>query len=218
VVRPSASGDTYQVVAGERRWRAAQRAGLHQIPVLIRELSDEEVLEIAIIENVQRADLNPVEEAMGYQQLIDSYGYTQQQLAESIGKSRSHIANTLRLTTLPKPVLDQLQDGKLTAGHARALIATDDPQSLAQKIIALGLSVRQAEALARNAADEQDVKPTAGKTKDNSNLKALEKTIAEATGLRVSIQPGTGEKGKITFNYKTLDQFEELCCKLGAQF
>jgi ParB family chromosome partitioning protein len=153
VVRPSASGDTYQVVAGERRWRAAQRAGLHQIPVLIRELSDEEVLEIAIIENVQRADLNPVEEAMGYQQLIDSYGYTQQQLAESIGKSRSHIANTLRLTTLPKSVLDQLQDGKLTAGHARALIATDDPQSLAQKIIALGLSVRQAEALARNATE-----------------------------------------------------------------
>jgi ParB family chromosome partitioning protein len=218
VVRPSASGDTYQVVAGERRWRAAQRAGLHQIPVLIRELSDEEVLEIAIIENVQRADLNPVEEAMGYQQLIDSYGYTQQQLAESIGKSRSHIANTLRLTTLPKSVLDQLQDGKLTAGHARALIATDDPQSLAQKIIALGLSVRQAEALARNATEDEGAPSEGGKTTDNSDLKALEKTIAEATGLRVSIQPGAGEKGKITFNYKTLDQFEELCRKLGAQF
>ena len=150
VVRPVDGGENFQIVAGERRWRAAQKAGLHEIPALVRELSDKEVLEIALIENVQRADLNPVEEAQGYQQLIDQFDYTQLQLAESIGKSRSHIANTLRLMALPASVLEALQTGKLTAGHARALIATENPQSLAQKIIALGLSVRQAEALARD--------------------------------------------------------------------
>jgi ParB family chromosome partitioning protein len=215
VVRPVGNDSTYQIVAGERRWRAAQRAGLHTIPVLVRELSDKEVLEIAIIENVQRADLNPVEEAMGYQQLIDSFDYTQQQLAESIGKSRSHIANTLRLMTLPTTVLDQLQQGSLTAGHARALIATDDPAGLAQKIVALGLSVRQAEALARNkaeASDNQTAEP-----KGQSDLRAIEKAISETLGLRVSLQPGAGEKGKLVINFKTLEQFEELCAKLGAK-
>ena len=218
VVRPNQDHDTYQIVAGERRWRAAQRAGLHSVPALIRDLNDQEVLEIAIIENVQRADLNPVEEAMGYQQLIDSFSYTQQQLAESIGKSRSHIANTLRLMALPKSVLDQLQEGQLTAGHARALIATDDPQSLAQKIIALGLSVRQAEALARNnstANDDGEAKP---KAIPDSNMKALEKAIAEAIGLRANVLPGAGEKGKLVINYKTLEQLEEICQKLGVEF
>jgi ParB family chromosome partitioning protein len=215
VVRPVGNDATYQIVAGERRWRAAQRAGLHTIPVLVRELSDKEVLEIAIIENVQRADLNPVEEAMGYQQLIDSFDYTQQQLAESIGKSRSHIANTLRLMSLPKAVLDQLQEGSLTAGHARALIATDDPAALAQKIVALGLSVRQAEALARNQAEKSDNQAT--EPKGQSDLRAIEKTLSETLGLRVSLQPGAGEKGKLIINFKTLDQFEELCTKLGAK-
>jgi ParB family chromosome partitioning protein len=215
VVRPIDDQSSYQIVAGERRWRAAQRAGLHTIPVLIRELSDKEVLEIAIIENVQRADLNPVEEAMGYQQLIDSFEYTQQQLAESIGKSRSHIANTLRLMTLPKAVLDQLQEGSLTAGHARALIATDDPAGLAQKIVALGLSVRQAEALARSKIEPSTAEHT--ETRGQSDLRAIEKAISEALGLRVSLQPGVGEKGKLVINFKTLDQFEELCSKLGAK-
>ncbi len=218
VVRPNQDHDTYQIVAGERRWRAAQRAGLHTVPALIRNLNDQEVLEIAIIENVQRSDLNPVEEAMGYQQLIESFQYTQQQLAESIGKSRSHIANTLRLMTLPKGVLEQLQDGKLTAGHARALIATDDPQSLAQKIIALGLSVRQAETLARNNPPANDDARPESKTIPDSNLKALEKAISEATGLRAAVQTGSGEKGKLTINYKTLDQLEEICRKLGVEF
>ena len=218
VVRPNEDHDTYQIVAGERRWRAAQRAGLHTVPVLIRKLNDQEVLEIAIIENVQRSDLNPVEEAMGYQQLIESFHYTQQQLAESIGKSRSHIANTLRLMTLPKGVLEQLQDGKLTAGHARALIATDDPQTLAQKIIALGLSVRQAEALARNNSPANDDAGPVQKIIPDSNLKALEKAIAEAVGLRAVVQPGSGERGKLIINYKTLDQLEEICQKLGVEF
>jgi ParB family chromosome partitioning protein len=216
VVRPVDGGQTYQIVAGERRWRAAQMAGLHKIPALVRELNDQEVLEIAIIENVQRADLNPVEEALGYQQLIDQFEYTQQQLAESIGKSRSHIANTLRLNGLPISVLEALRDGKLTAGHARALIATPDPQTLAQKIIALGLSVRQAEAMARNSSQ-----PKAGKTKiekPDSNIVAVEKMLTEALGLKITIEGKTTEKGKMIINYKSLDQLEEVCLKLGVTF
>jgi ParB family chromosome partitioning protein len=215
VVRPIDDGQHYQIVAGERRWRAAQKAGLHHIPALVRELSDKEVLEIALIENVQRADLNPVEEAHGYQQLIDQFDYTQQQLAESIGKSRSHIANTLRLMALPASVLEALQTGKLTAGHARALIATEDPQSLAQKIIALGLSVRQAEALARDTGAGTESKP-AKKTTD-TNIAAVEKLLAEALGLKVSIAVKTAEKGKLTIYYNDLDQLDTVCSKLGIR-
>ncbi|MEM9472454.1 MAG: ParB/RepB/Spo0J family partition protein [Pseudomonadota bacterium] len=215
VVRPVGDGENYQIVAGERRWRAAQKAGLHQIPALVRELSDKEVLEIALIENVQRADLNPVEEAHGYQQLIDQFEYTQQQLAESIGKSRSHIANTLRLTALPASVLEALQTGKLTAGHARALIATEDPQSLAQKIIALGLSVRQAEALARDTATGAAGKPA--KKATDSNIAAVEKLLAEALGLKVSIAAKSAEKGKLTIHYNNLDQLDTVCSKLGIR-
>lgn len=214
VVRPVDDGNNFQIVAGERRWRAAQKAGLHQIPALVRELSDKEVLEIALIENVQRADLNPVEEAQGYQQLIDQFDYTQQQLAESIGKSRSHIANTLRLMALPASVLEALQTGKLTAGHARALIATENPQTLAQKIIALGLSVRQAEALAR---DPGGVASKPGKTARDSNIAAVEKLLAEALGLKVSIAMKNQEKGKLTLYYNNLDQLDSVCSKLGIK-
>lgn len=218
VVRPGEDENEYQIVAGERRWRAAQIAGLHEVPVIVRELTDQEVVEIAIIENVQRADLNPVEEAMGYQQLIDHHDYTQRQLADSIGKSRSHIANTLRLMSLPQTVLEDVRDGKLTAGHARALIATDDPRGLAQKIVALGLSVRQAEALARNQeAGNGGKSDQAGSGSADSNVKAIEKAIQEAVGLRVKLQPGKGEKGKLTLNYNTLEQFEGLCEKLGVE-
>ena len=149
VVRPRADGE-YEIVAGERRWRASQRAGLHELPVLIRELSDGETLEIALIENIQRSDLNPLEEARAYGQLLEQFSYTQQQLADSVGKSRSHIANTLRLLTLPESVRSYIEDGKLTAGHARTLVATDSPADLANKIISLGLSVREAETLTRN--------------------------------------------------------------------
>jgi ParB family chromosome partitioning protein len=214
VVRPIEDGAYYQIVAGERRWRAAQMAGLHEIPVLVRALSDQEVLEIAIVENVQRADLNPVEEAQGYQQLIDQFGYTQQQLAEAIGKSRSHIANTLRLTSLPSSVLNDLRTGKLTAGHARALIVTEDPRALAQKIIQLGLSVRQAEDLAKTSSDRIQRKP-AKKAKD-ANISALEKLLAEAIGLKVTIAEKTARSGRISIDYKSLDQLEEICTKLGV--
>ncbi|WP_108880254.1 ParB/RepB/Spo0J family partition protein [Anderseniella sp. Alg231-50] len=215
VVRPVGEEENYQIVAGERRWRAAQKAGLHHIPALVRELTDKEVLEIALIENVQRADLNPVEEAHGYQQLIDQFDYTQQQLAESIGKSRSHIANTLRLMALPASVLEALQTGKLTAGHARALIATQDPQSLAQKIIALGLSVRQAEALARDTGTGTASKPA--KEATDTNIAAVEKLLAEALGLKVSIAAKSAEKGKLTIHYNDLDQLDTVCSKLGIK-
>jgi ParB family chromosome partitioning protein len=142
VVRQRADGE-YEIVAGERRWRASQRAGLHELPVLIRDLSDGETLEIALIENIQRSDLNPLEEARAYGQLLEQFSYTQQQLADSVGKSRSHIANTLRLLTLPESVRSYIEDGKLTAGHARTLVATDSPADLANKIISLGLSVKR---------------------------------------------------------------------------
>src|SRR5690606_19948908 len=148
VVRPREDGE-YEIVAGERRWRAAQRAGVHDVPVLIRTLSDGEALEIALIENIQRADLNAVEEARAYTQLVEQFNYTQQQLADSVGKSRSHVANTLRLLSLPDGVRKLIEDGALTAGHARALVATDEPQTLAERIIKLGLTVREAEGLAR---------------------------------------------------------------------
>ena len=171
----------YEIVAGERRWRAAQRAAIHDVPVLIRELTDGETLEIALIENIQRADLNPLEEARAYGLLLEQFSYTQQQLADSIGKSRSHIANTLRLLNLPESVRQQIEDGQLTAGHARALVATDSPAELAEKIIKLGLSVREAEGLARDASP---VKKAKVKPEKDADTKALEKPFPKPSGSR----------------------------------
>ena len=162
VVRPRAEGEGYEIVAGERRWRAAQRAGLHELPVLIRVVSDGEALEIALVENIQRSDLNALEEARAYAQLIEQFAYTQLQLAEAVGKSRSHIANTLRLLQLPESVRAQVEQGMLTAGHARTLVAADDPQLLAERIVKLGLSVREAEELARRPAEQQAQGPGQG--------------------------------------------------------
>ena len=178
VVRQRADGE-FEIVAGERRWRASQRAGLHELPVLIRELSDGETLEIALIENIQRSDLNPLEEARAYGQLLEQFSYTQQQLADSVGKSRSHIANTLRLLTLPESVRSYIEDGKLTAGHARTLVATDSPADLANKIISLGLSVREAETLTRSNPATSTRKAKAAKDADT---RALEKQLADAHG------------------------------------
>jgi ParB family chromosome partitioning protein len=210
VVRPSASGE-YEIVAGERRWRAAQRAGIHDVPVLIRELSDGEALEIALIENVQRTDLNPLEEARAYSLLLEQFTYTQQQLADSIGKSRSHIANTLRLLTLPDPVRAQIETGELTAGHARALVATDSPAELADQIIKLGLSVREAEGLARDSASAK--KPRKSREKD-ADTRALEKKLAEALGLKVDIKHGATGIGTVAIFYKSIEQLEEVCRRL----
>jgi ParB family transcriptional regulator, chromosome partitioning protein len=210
MVRPK--GQNYEIVAGERRWRAAQKANLHTIPVIIRELNDRETLEIAIIENVQRADLNPLEEARAYKMLIDQYDYTQQQLADSIGKSRSHIANTIRLTQLPETVLGHIESGTLSAGHARTLVATENPQDLAERIIKLGLSVRQAEDLTRDRSATAKKKKTA-KAKD-ADTRALEKSIAAAIGLAVEIDH-QGPKGRVSVSYKTLEQLELIAHRLS---
>ena len=217
VVRAGQEPHTYEIVAGERRWRAAQRAGIHEVPVLIRELSDGEMLEIALIENIQRSDLNPIEEASGYSQLIEQFSYTQQQLAESLGKSRSHIANMMRLLNLPESVQEKVETGVLSVGHARTLVAVDEPEALADKMISQGLSVRQAESLIK--------KPAAAKTDKvakpmvqakSSDVRALEKQLTDALGLVTEINDGQGEAGVLSIHYKTLEQLEDVCRKLKA--
>lgn len=210
VVRPLLGGE-YEIVAGERRWRAAQRAGVHDVPVLIRELNDGEALEIALIENIQRSDLNPLEEARAYGMLLEQFNYTQLQLADSVGKSRSHIANTLRLLNLPESVRSQIEQGNLTAGHARALVATDSPAELADQIIKLGLSVRQAEGLARDAIPGRKPKP---KVEKDADTKALEKTLTESLGFKVEIVHKGEAGGTMVISYKTLDQLEDICQRL----
>ena len=211
VVRQRSDGE-YEIVAGERRWRASQRAGLHELPVLIRELSDVETLEIALIENIQRADLNPLEEARAYGQLLEQFSYTQQQLADSVGKSRSHIANTIRLLNLPDTVRAFIEDGKLTAGHARTLVATDAPADLANKIITLGLSVREAENLARNVSTTPSSKI---KIEKDADTRALEKQLSENTGLRVEIKTQGREGGTLLIKYKTLEQLDDVTHRLA---
>ncbi len=218
VVRAGKEPHTYEIVAGERRWRAAQRAGIHEVPVLIRELSDGEMLEIALIENIQRSDLNPIEEAAGYVQLTDQFGYTQQQLAESLGKSRSHIANMMRLLNLPESVQEKVETGALSAGHARTLVATQDPEALAEKMISLGLSVRQAEDLIKKPSTSKkpgNVKSAKSQQK-SADIRVLEKELRDALGLVVEISCGAGEEGALTIKYKTLEQLEEVCVKLKA--
>jgi len=211
VVRPRNDG-SFEIVAGERRWRASQRAGLHELPVLIRELGDRETLEIALIENVQRSDLNPLEEARAYRQLIEQYDYTQLQLAEGIGKSRSHIANTMRLLTLPETILRQIEEGSLTAGHARSLIATESPEELADKIIALKLSVRQTEDLARK---NPSTHAQASKPEKDPDTRALEKDLSQALGLTVSLKHKGQTGGTVTIAYKTLDQLDEISRRIS---
>jgi ParB family transcriptional regulator, chromosome partitioning protein len=219
IVRPSADPDRYEIVAGERRWRAAQLAQLHQVPVLIRTLSDQEVLEIAIIENIQRANLNPLEEAMGYKQLMETYGHTQDMVAEALSKSRSHIANLLRLLSLPQKVLDMVRAGTLSAGHARALITSNDPTALAERVLAKGLSVRETERMVREARSP-DTKTTGrhprGAEKD-ADTRALEADLSAGLGMPVNImhEPG-GEMGVISVRYRTLEELDALCQALSA--
>lgn len=210
VVRPRAK-DQYEIIAGERRWRAAQLAGLIEIPVIVRDVDDRTALEIAIVENVQRSDLNPLEEALGYDQLIAEHGYTQNDLGEIIGKSRSHVANSLRLLKLPDPVREMLAAGSLSAGHARALITTSDPASLAKTIIAKGMSVRDAEKLAQNdiKAQSEPRNVTRAEQKDSDTL-ALERTLSDALGLDVKINHKNGG-GQVRIGYKSLEQLEEIC-------
>ena len=200
--------ESFEIVAGERRWRAAQRAQIHELPVIVKEFTDIEVLEIAIIENVQRADLNPIEEALGYKNLMDNFDHTQEGLSKEIGKSRSHIANLLRLLNLPTAVQELLISGQLTAGHARALVTCDNPLALAKQIISLGLSVRDAERLAKNVGQKKVNKKTKNKPADTMLLEA---DLSAALKMKVSINHEEGkEKGFISISYKSLEELDRI--------
>jgi ParB family transcriptional regulator, chromosome partitioning protein len=214
VVRPAGAG-RFEIIAGERRWRAAQRAGLIEAPVIVREADDRTSLELAIIENVQRTDLNAVEEALGYQQLIDQHGYAQAELAQVIGKSRSHVANTLRLLKLPDAVRAMLVDGVLSAGHARTLVTSDNPLALAERIVQDGLSVRQAEALAQSPGKPATPRASARKSAGDADTRALESLLSDVTGLAVSIDH-RGNGGEVRIGYRTLEQLDELCRRLQS--
>lgn len=212
VVRRSRTGnDTFELIAGERRWRAAQRAGLTEIPVILRDVDDRAALELAIIENVQRSDLNAIEEALGYQQLIDEHGYTQADLGDVIGKSRSHVANTLRLLKLPDAVQAMVAEGALSSGHARSLVTADDPVGLARRVIDGGLSVRQTEALAQagNGSARKPAMETPVGDKD-ADTAALEKMLGDASGYRVEIRHGA-KGGEVRIRYQSLDQLDDIC-------
>ena len=225
LVRPSARGDgTYEIVAGERRWRAAQKAGVHQVPVIIKELSDAEAAEIALIENVQRVDLNPMEEAEAYAHLMKTHGRTQNNIADAVGKSRSHIANMTRLNSLPKMVREQVRGGHLTMGHARALINAPHPEIIAKNIMLNGLSVRETERIVREAVDLTAGKPAAKKkAKDeaapskSADIRALERDLAEATGLDIALVDKGKKGGTLTISYTSIGQLDDVCAKLSGQ-
>ncbi len=203
----------YEIVAGERRWRAAQMAKLHEIPVIIREFSDTEVLEVAIIENIQRADLNPVEEAMGFNQLMLKFGHTQEKLAEVLGKSRSHIANAVRLLNLPDEVLTYLREGRLSSGHARAILTAEQPVTMARQVIEKGLSVRETEKLVKAKSEgsrASRTSPRRDRAKD-ADTKAIEDDLSAHLTMSVTIEHRPGaENGQITIRYDKLDQLDRL--------
>jgi ParB family transcriptional regulator, chromosome partitioning protein len=210
--------DAYEIIAGERRWRAAQRAGLHEVPIVSFEADNRQALELAIIENVQRADLDPLEEAAGYQRLGDEFLYTQADLAKVIGKSRSHVSNCLRLLNLPERTKSLLRDGKISAGHARALLSCAEPDALAEKIVAQGLSVREAEKLLEGASGSSSAKGQGshkrGAGEKDADSRAMEKKLMEQLGMSVTIRHRAGETGDVVVRYKTFDQLEFLCRRL----
>ncbi len=210
------AGDSYEIIAGERRWRAAQRAGLHEVPVVIIEATDAEALQIAIIENVQRADLNPLEEADGYRALMDEFHNNQEDIAKIIGKSRSHVANTLRLLKLPETVKAHIHSGKLSAGHARMLIGQPNAEELAEEIVSRGLNVRQVEALARESGQKSgkgNGRQSRPRAEKNADLVALEKRLADSLGLVVSIDD-SARGGMLTIRYRNHDQLDEVLRRL----
>ncbi|MGB0496710.1 MAG: ParB/RepB/Spo0J family partition protein [Rubricella sp.] len=212
ILRPDPSGaGRFQIVAGERRWRAAQKAKLHELPAIVRELDDATVLEIAIIENIQRADLNPVEEARAFRQLMEKFGHTQEKLAEGLGKSRSHIANLLRLLTLPDSVLDHITAGRLTAGHARALVTSPEPEALARIVIDKGLSVRQTEALAKAPLPGRPVDRSGKHPAKDADTRALEADLTANLRLKVSIDHKSSGSGELRIRYTSLDELDGLC-------
>ena len=212
VVRPDAAQGGYEIVAGERRWRAAQKAYLHTVPVIVRDLSDQEAAEFALVENIQRTDLNPIEEATGYHELMVRFGYTQELLAELVGKSRSHLANTLRLLKLPPEVQVLVRDGALMAGHARALVGRSDAEALARRIIEQDLNVRAVEAIVNG---EDDSRPARSRRDGkDSDTRAFEKNLSDSLGLKVEIKPGSGESGTLTIRYGNFDQLDYIRARL----
>jgi ParB family chromosome partitioning protein len=205
--------NAYEIVAGERRWRAAQRAGLHEVPVTLRALSDAEAIELALVENIQRQDLTPLEEADGFRRLLEEFANTQEDLARRVGKSRSHIANTLRLLGLPDPVKKLVEEGALTAGHARALLGAKDAAALAERVVARGLNVRQTEALVKAERAPARTAPT--KPAKDANTIALERELSTTLGLAVSIDHGA-KGGRLVLRYKTLEQLDGVVARLRA--
>ena len=215
VVRPTDRGE-YQIVAGERRWRAAQKAQLHEVPVIVRQLGDAETLEIAIIENVQRQDLNAIEEAEAYQRLASDFGHKQEAISRLVGKSRSHVANLLRLLDLPMSVRQAVVDGKLSMGHARALLGAHDPAALAEEVIHRDLSVREAEALARGGKAKRAPSAPAVAPAADADIALLERQLRDQLGLKVGIAHGA-KGGTVTIAYATLDQLDMLCQRLSGE-
>jgi ParB family transcriptional regulator, chromosome partitioning protein len=211
----AANGVIYEIIAGERRWRAAQRAGVHTVPVIVRELDDQQALEYAIIENVQRSDLNAIEEAGGYRDLVERFGYSQEALSEMIGKSRSHVANTLRLLKLPQTIQTLVQGGQLTAGHARALIGRDDADALAQRIIDQDMNVRAVEAMVQTGTHFGAPGTSPRKVREKTpDTKAFEKELADLLGLKVEIKPSSGESGTLVIKYGNFDQLDYIKMRL----
>lgn len=216
LVRPlPGQPDRYEIIAGERRWRAAQGAKLHEVPVIVRDLSDREALEVALVENLQRQDLSPLEEADGYRRLMDDFSHTQEELAKAVGKSRSHVANMIRLLALPDPVKTMLEKGELTAGHARALLTSTDPLRLARDVVGRALNVRQTEKLVN---DEGKAKPSLGgrpaKPGKDADIAALERDLANSLGCKVSIR-SLGKGGELTVSYGSLEQLDDVLARLS---
>ena len=218
LVRPvPGQRDSFEIIAGERRWRAAQRAGLHDVPVIIVDVDDKQALELAIIENVQRTDLNALEEAKGYESLLLQFGYTQADLARVVGKSRSHIANTLRLSRLPDSIKDRLSSGALSAGHARALLAVADPEAVARRISAQGLTVRDVERIAQREAESGDATAQhPARPEKDADTRALEKALSDVLGMPVAIDH-RGSGGAVVIKYRSLEQLDGLCKRLRGQ-
>ncbi|MFA6279538.1 MAG: ParB/RepB/Spo0J family partition protein [Bdellovibrionales bacterium] len=217
MVRPIAGEkDSYEIIAGERRWRASQKAGLHQVPVIVKAMTDREAMEIGLIENVQRQDLSPLEEAEGYRRLLEEFNHTQENLAKIVGKSRPHITNFLRLLKLPDSVKAMLDSGAITMGHARVVITAKDPEALANEILKKGLSVRQAEALAKKESDGRFAKKERASTSSDPNILALERDIGRSLGLKIKIHVLTSTTGTLTLHYNDLDQLEGVLKKLQA--
>lgn len=226
LVRKRGAGEPYEIIAGERRWRAAKLAGLNEVPVIIKEIDDQQALELALIENIQRQDLTPLEEASGYQRLIDEFSYTQEELASTVGKSRSHVANLLRLLSLPEKIKSYLDDDKLTMGHARALLNAKDAEALADEVVKRGLNVRQTENLCRSGMPSAQTSTSSGGKKGGSSrssasrekdpdILALEETLSENLGLTVSIND-EGQHGQIVISYDSLSQLDDILRRLGG--